>query len=90
MDFNNAFSPDYYSARTRFRELSRALIADVNAYPVSSAGEDLTIDVSMLGDPQSKRTVIVSSGLHGVEGFAGSAIQLALPVFISFDMGLQH
>lgn len=34
------------------------------------------MDVAIVG-PASHRVVIVSSGLHGVEGFAGSAVQLA-------------
>ncbi|WP_371679753.1 M14 family metallopeptidase [Streptomyces sp. NBC_01276] len=38
-------------------------------------GEELTVDVALLGPANAKRCVIVSSGLHGVEGVAGSAIQ---------------
>jgi hypothetical protein len=48
--------------------------------PMSSKGPDgepLSIDVATLGPERSDRVVIVSSALHGVEGFAGSAIQLA-------------
>lgn len=41
------------------------------------AGERLSIDVALLGPAQAERCVIVSSGLHGVEGVAGSAIQRA-------------
>ena len=37
---------------------------------------DLTIDIGWFGSPAPKRAFIHSSGLHGVEGFAGSAIQL--------------
>jgi hypothetical protein len=40
-------------------------------------GEELTIDVGMVGSNSPERTVVVSSGLHGVEGFMGSAIQVA-------------
>jgi hypothetical protein len=35
------------------------------------------MDVARLGDPDPERVVIISSGLHGVEGYFGSAIQLA-------------
>jgi hypothetical protein len=38
-------------------------------------GEELSVDVALLGPPDAERCVIVSSGLHGVEGVAGSAIQ---------------
>ena len=40
-------------------------------------GEELAIDVALVGDPASRSTVVVSSGLHGIEGFFGSAMQLA-------------
>jgi hypothetical protein len=40
-------------------------------------GEKLTIDAALLGSPDPTRVVIVSSGLHGVEGFLGSATQSA-------------
>ncbi|GKQ37535.1 M14 family metallopeptidase [Streptomyces sp. A012304] len=43
----------------------------------SPAGEPLTVDVALLGPSDAERCVIVSSGLHGVEGVAGSAIQRA-------------
>jgi Protein of unknown function (DUF2817) len=40
-------------------------------------GEKLAIEVACLGSADPGRIVIVSSGLHGIEGFLGSAIQLA-------------
>jgi hypothetical protein len=39
---------------------------------------DLSIDVAFLGNECPEWTLVVTSGLHGVEGFFGSAIQLAL------------
>src|SRR4051794_19437283 len=41
------------------------------------AGEPLTMDVARCGPDGAERVVVVSSGLHGVEGFFGSAVQLA-------------
>lgn len=41
-------------------------------------GEPLTIDIGWLGAGRPRRVLFHSSGLHGVEGFAGSAIQLKL------------
>ena len=38
--------------------------------------EALGIDIGWFGAPESRRVVLHSSGLHGVEGFAGSAIQI--------------
>jgi hypothetical protein len=40
-------------------------------------GEKLSIDVARLGSPDATRVLLHTSGLHGVEGFAGSAVQLA-------------
>ena len=37
--------------------------------------EPLCCDVGRLGNPHSRRCLIVTSGVHGIEGFCGSAIQ---------------
>ena len=77
----SAFSPDYAAARARFRAAVHALGAHHEALPIGQDGPDgepLTIDVAILGSLEPKRAVIVSSGLHGVEGFFGSAVQAAL------------
>ena len=41
-------------------------------------GENLSIDIAWFGAEQPRRVLLHSSGIHGVEGFAGSAIQLQL------------
>ena len=74
------FSPDYAAARARFRARAAERGFRLEAHPIGRsgpAGEDLTIDVAVLGDDRPERAVVVSSGLHGVEGFFGSAAQLA-------------
>ncbi len=52
----------------------------MSSYPLhiedGAEGEDFTIDVAVLG-PEDAPTLVTSSGVHGVEGFLGSAIQLA-------------
>ncbi len=71
----SAFSPNYHTARDRF--CSKA--AELGWQPEShSVGEDLSIDVAISGYLPNKPTILVSSGLHGGEGFFGSAVQLAL------------
>ena len=40
--------------------------------------EDLAIDVAWIGPSDASRVLLSSSGVHGVEGFAGSAIQLSI------------
>lgn len=81
MSFAAAFSPDYTAARARFRSSALALGCTLGEFPVGQKGpdsEDLTIDTARLGSDLAEKLVIVSSGLHGVEGFLGSAIQAAL------------
>jgi len=41
-------------------------------------GEPLCIDVAIIGNLKSGKVLISSSGIHGVEGYPGSAIQLAV------------
>jgi predicted deacylase len=77
----SAFSPDYLAARARFRAAALASGAALEACPldlVGPDGETLTIEVARLGSARAGRVVVVSSGLHGIEGFVGSAIQAAL------------
>ena len=78
MEAINAFPADYHTSRNRFRALSKQLTDELKSYPILYTSESLSIDVSTIGDPQANRKVIVSSGLHGIEGFVGAAIQLAL------------
>jgi predicted deacylase len=71
----NYYSRDYQEARTRFLQLSSAKGAALHALPVNEK-EALFIDVAVWQG--SNNTLILhSSGLHGVEAFAGSAVQCA-------------
>lgn len=75
------YSPDYFTARERFRHAARTAGCELESYPISAqgpGGEELSIDVALFGSSVSPRAVVVSSGLHGVEGFFGSAVQLAM------------
>jgi hypothetical protein len=75
------FSPDYFAARDRFRQAARRRHGRVEALRIDSKGprgEELTIDIAWFGSGNPGQAVLHSSGLHGVEGFAGSAIQLQL------------
>ena len=77
----DSFSTDYATARGRFRQAALRLGWQLEAHAINARGprgEELTIDVacSPAGDP--RQVLVVSSGIHGVEGFFGSAVQLAL------------
>ncbi len=78
VDPTRHFSTDYFQARERFRSASEARGAAVESHVLaarSSQGDELSLDVAYLGPDSPERVIALSSGLHGVEGFAGSAIQ---------------
>ncbi|MEM1147286.1 MAG: DUF2817 domain-containing protein [Pseudomonadota bacterium] len=75
------FSDSYHHARARFIAGLERVGFEHEAHSIGlkgPAGEDLTIDVGIRRAPGATHTIMVSSGLHGVEGFFGSAVQLAL------------
>ena len=72
------FSRSYSEARRRFQEAAARQGAVLSEYRVvPDSAEPLCIDVAHLGDPSAPQALVVSSGVHGVEGFFGSAVQLA-------------
>ncbi len=76
-DLSRYFSPSYAEARRRF-------VAAADKHPhLAQRGQlaidrDHTIDWALTGDPESDEALVYTSGLHGIEGYAGSAIQLKL------------
>ena len=72
------FARNYNEARQRFRETAAQHGAILSQYEVVPDGkEPLCIDVAHLGDRAAAQALVLSSGVHGVEGFFGSAVQLA-------------
>jgi Protein of unknown function (DUF2817) len=75
------FSPDYFTAKSRWRSAANRLGCRLESHEINAASpinDPLTIDVAILGNPLAHKTIVISSGLHGVEGLFGSAVQLAL------------
>lgn len=75
------FQCDYSSARKDFLEAARAASARLSSYahPLPGPqGEDLATDVAEFGAANADKALFVCSATHGVEGFAGSAIQNGL------------
>ena len=73
------FAPSYPEARRRFRDAAVSVGAALERVPLTSRGPDdgtLTIDIAWVGSKRPRHVVIHGSGIHGVEGFTGSAIQL--------------
>ena len=75
------FPPDYRRAREAFLAAAEARGARLAGRALADrgpGGEELAIDVALLGPEEPSRLLAVSSGIHGVEGFAGSAVQQRL------------
>lgn len=75
------FSRRYAEARQRFTQAARsrglAVESQVLGLP-GAEGEELALDVVLDGDPRAPRLLMTTSACHGVEGYAGSAIQTGL------------
>jgi len=67
--------------RARFELAAREAGATVTRHPIAARGPDqqqLGVDSLLLGAASPRRALVVMSGVHGVEGFVGSAIQTDL------------
>ncbi|WP_420998297.1 M14 family metallopeptidase [Cupriavidus sp. 30B13] len=82
MSLHTSFSRSYAEARQKFLDAARAAGATLADFPHptrrGSAGEALAMDVAWAGDAQARRVLLVTSGVHGVEGYCGSGAQVAL------------
>jgi Protein of unknown function (DUF2817) len=77
----NLFSSHYVQAREKFLQAAQArgLPVDSHVLPLAGAqGETLATDVVLDGPADASKMLIVISGVHGVEGFCGSAIQTGM------------
>lgn len=86
------FPPDYASARQAWLRCVTTLPypPEIRAYPCAGAGpggESLQTDSVWIGDSRAANVVVVIAGTHGVEGFAGSAVQIdLLRLLTEFDL----
>ncbi len=72
------FVPRYAEARERFRSQAQAYGAELHAYPLpphGASGTVLFVDCAYLKGFLAGHLLIVTSGIHGTEACAGSAIQ---------------
>lgn len=80
-DRGHFFSDNFRQAQQRLRSaaLRMGIYARHYVHPLRGVdGEPLGTDVYLVGNPLAPRILAIESGTHGVEGYAGSAIQLAL------------
>jgi hypothetical protein len=73
------FSRTYAEARDRFLQLASQAHARVTSFELPEArgprDEALTTDIAWVGPESPRGVIILTSGTHGVEGFAGSGFQ---------------
>jgi hypothetical protein len=77
---NGCFSSSYAEARKRFLEAARKHTTQVRHFPIAATGatgEELATDIAVIAPKNPRALLILSSATHGVEGFCGSACQLA-------------
>lgn len=70
---------DYFASRERFVELARAAGARTHSHAVEArgpGGEPLSVDTAVLGPERPEHLIVLTSGVHGVEGFLGAAVQV--------------
>lgn len=70
---------DYADSRRRFVAAAQRAGARVESHPIAArgpTGEALSVEVALLGASRAEHLVLVSSGVHGVEGVLGGAVQV--------------
>lgn len=82
LDIPTAFAASYAEARDKFHDAARArsLTVERHVHPTArgAQGEELSADVTLYGDARAGVLLVLTSGMHGVEGFCGSGCQVAL------------
>lgn len=71
------FAKDYASARENFARFAGTDTESLTLASLGPTGETLAIDIAWIGERTASNVLLVTSGIHGVEGFAGSAVQCA-------------
>ncbi len=81
MNPSDAFSQSYAEARAKFRVTALAAGAAMSAYPHplrGPQGEALACDVARFGANDAQAVLWINSATHGVEGYCGSGVQVAM------------
>ena len=75
------FSLSYAQARAKFLDAAQVAGLHIVSYPLALPGRDgeaLAVDAAWQGPRQAAKLLLLTSGVHGVEGYAGSGAQTAL------------
>ena len=80
MSVSDDFAGSYPEARAKFLAQAQAAGGRVSHHPLphlkGPEGEDLFMDVVVLGPATADRALLVLSGTHGAEGLCGSGCQV--------------
>ena len=85
-------SSSYIKARRLFLNSAAALNGVVTSHENEAVkgiqAEALFCDTVLIGDDAASKCIVVSSGTHGIEGYCGSALQVALMEYVlpSWDL----
>jgi hypothetical protein len=80
-DASQHFSRSYAQSRQRFVAAAQGAGASLHSFAhplLGIEGEALAMDLAMLGEAHSPRALMLSSACHGIEGYCGSGVQMAL------------
>tara|TARA_B110000438_G_scaffold295043_1_gene337432 strand:+ start:3346 stop:4446 length:1101 start_codon:yes stop_codon:yes gene_type:complete len=75
-DIQRCFATEYVTARQRLLDRAENLNIEIETLPISKKGphdETLSTDFLWIGPPNATKLILHTSGVHGVEGFPGSA-----------------
>jgi hypothetical protein len=80
--FEPFFSHSYTQARERFLAAAQArgAVVESHVHPTATGmgGETLSMDIAYLGLPEAPSLLVLTSAMHGAEGYCGSGCQIAL------------
>lgn len=78
MSDHDPWPADYCASREIFLARAGTCGARVLSHPLEAPGphgERLSVDTAVLGPERARHLIVLSSGVHGVEGFLGARIQ---------------
>src|SRR5690349_18051606 len=81
MEAARFFSQSYAEARDKFRTAADRAALDVESHVhpmLGRDGETLAMDVAREGPKDAHAVYVVTSACHGVEGYCGSGVQVAM------------
>jgi predicted deacylase len=80
MPVSDYFGATYADARDKFRTAARGAHARLSCYELPGhrgpSGEELSVDVGVIGSEKARRGLLLIAGTHGAEGFCGSGCQV--------------